>query len=405
MGIAKKTGKLYKGSGMSKDAYQQLLKQNTNIKSGSTDYSAVQQGIRNYMTQQQQSSQSETQRRQDVLANVDTSTVSGRIQQQAGMAGFDDPRSQDIIKGAQFGEAVIGPEGLGRMAESDTLKAMEAQAAELAKGFSSEEMLARQEKGIESIQGSTQAQSRAAQAALARAGVKGGAAGQQLANIAMSGVQARGNLERDLIIQNREAQLQGLQAQQGVYSQRTDLEKFNLSQAAKEKDIALQSGLGFAQMGANERGAELNRQAQISAAKASKQKSCFLGNTEVVMADGSVKRIEDLKLGDNTKGGIVYTLMMGLVTEIYDYNGVYVTGHHAVLDQGTWKRVKDTNAELVEGIFTVYNINTGDHRIFSNGIEFADFDETDMASEINDEKSLEELNANGNELLERGRGL
>lgn len=154
-------------------------------------------------------------------------------------------------------------------------------------------------------------------------------------------------------------------------------------------------------MGANERGAELNRQAQVRAAKASKQKSCFLSGTKIEMGDGSIKNIEDINLGDITKGGIVYTLLMGLVSEIYLYKGVYVTENHAVLEEGTWKRVKDTGAELVEGVFTVYNINTENHRIFSNGVEFADFDETDLGSGITDEQSLEELNEGSGEVLSR----
>jgi len=148
----------------------------------------------------------ETSRREGVLANVDKSTVSGRIQAQGGAAGFDDARTQDLIKGAQFGESVLGPDGLGRMGVDPAQAAIEAQAKELSQGYSSAESLARQEKGMEGIQGTTQAQSRAAQAQMARSGVKGQAAGFNLAQISASGVQARGNLERDLMIENRAAQ-------------------------------------------------------------------------------------------------------------------------------------------------------------------------------------------------------
>lgn len=346
----------------------------------------------------------ETAKRKETLANADTNTVSGRIQKQAGMEGFDDARTQDIVKGAQFGEAVLG-DGLGRLGESDTLNAMQAQAAELAKGFSSEEMLARQEKGIEGIQGSTMAQSRAAQAALARSGVKGAAAGTQLANIAMSGVEARGNLERDLMIANREAQMQGLGMQSNIFAQAESRQKFDLSQAAKEKDIALQAGLGFAQMGSTERAAELNRQAQVKAARASRQKSCFVEGTRVEMKDGTFKNIEDLAIGDLTKGGMIYSLNLGVALEVCKYENVLVTENHAVNHNGVWQRVGDVCEDRVEGFFKVYNFSTMDHRIYVEGIEFADFDETDKASSISDKESLEELNGNGNQILEGRRGL
>jgi len=326
------------------------------------------------------------------LGDADQSTVSGRVKAAYGAEGFDNKMAQDVIKGAQFGEAVIGPEGLGRLGESDTLKAMEAQSAELAKGFSSEEMQARKEKGIQEIQGSTAAQSRAAQAALARSGVKGAAAGQQLTNIAASGVEARGNLERDLMIADREAQMQGLGIQQGVFQTSQAREQFNLKQAAKEKDVALQAGLGFAQMGSVDRGAQANKQAQVAAAKASRPR-CFIEGTLIEMNDGSQKKIEDIELGDVVRGGIVYSLHSALVQEVYLYKGVVVSAKHAVLENGVWKRIEDTDAEKFEGVFPVYNLGTSEHRIFTQGIEFADFDETDKASEINDEESLEELNA------------
>jgi len=198
---------------------------------------------------------------------ADQSTVSGRIRKALG-GGITD-QDKDIIRGSQFGEAVLGKEGLGRIGRDETMEAMEAQAAELAKGFSSEEMLARKEKGIEGIQGSVASQSRAAQAALARSGVKGQAAGAQLGNIAMSGVQARGNLERDLMIANREAQIQGLDAQRGVHQEALANTKFDLSQAAKEKKMVLASGMGTAALGATERGAKLSADAAVAASKQS----------------------------------------------------------------------------------------------------------------------------------------
>jgi hypothetical protein len=339
-------------------------------------------------------------KRQADVASADVNTVSGRIKKAVGAEGLGDEKMQDVVKGAQFGEAVIG-EGLGRMGDDDTIKALEAQAAELAKGFSSEEMQARKEKGLEAITSGTQAQSRAAQAALARSGVKGQAAGSQLGQIALGGVQARGNLERDLIIANREAQMQGFQTQAELT---TGIRQFDISQAAKEKDIALQAGLGFAGLGATERGAKAATEAQVKAAKASKS-SCFIEGTEILMEDGSLKKIEDIMLADKLAGGgIVYSLFKSLVTEIYEYKNNLVTGGHAVLEEGKWIRVEDSvKAFKQEGIFAVYNLSNENHRIIVNGTEFADYDETDLGSKLNDKESLEALNGETKKISSPGR--
>lgn len=337
--------------------------------------------------------------------NIDTSTVSGRVKKAAGIN--PDQMQADIAKGAEFGEAVIGPEGLGRIGEDPTQQAMAAQAAELAKGFTSEEQLARKEKGLESITSGTQAQSRAAQAALARSGVKGQAAGAQLGQIALGGVAARGNLERDLIIANREAQVQGLQAQSGIHQQTLESQKFDISQAAKEKDIALQAGLGFAQLGSTERSAAAASQAQVKAAKAGKS-SCFIEGTKIKMANGKLKNIEDITLADFVeKGGVVYSVSKALISEIYNYNGIIVAGGHAVLEEDKWIRVEDSKQAIqCEGIFPVYNMSNENHRIVvEDGTVFADYDETDQCSNINDKESLEVLNGKGSKVLETGRGL
>jgi hypothetical protein len=338
--------------------------------------------------------------KQKELDAMEGKTVSERIKKKVGVSPT--ALQKDLVTGAEFGEAVVG-EGLGRLGTDATVQAMEAQAAELAKGFSSEEMQARKEKGLEAITSGTQAQSRAAQAALARSGVKGQAAGAQLGQIALGGVQARGNLERDLIIADREAQMQGFQAQADLV---TGVRQFDISQAAKEKDIALQAGLGFAGLGATERGAEAARLAQVQAAKASKSSGCFIEGTKILMEDGTSKNIENIKLGDRlAEGGIVYSLFQALVTEIYQYKNNLVTGGHAVLEDGKWIRIEDSvRAFKQEGIFAVYNLSNEDHRIISNnGIEFADYDETDLGSKINDKESLEVLNGEIKKVLGSGR--
>lgn len=162
----------------------------------------------------------------------------------------------DTEAGRKFGQQVLG-DGLGRTTES-TMQNLEG----FAKGMDSKSMLAAREKGMEGITSGVQSQQRALQASLARTGVKGSSAGAAQAGVLQSGIQARGNLERDLMLQNRDMQLQGTQAVQ-------EAERFDLSQAAKEKNILLQSGLGFAGLGAAERGAKLSADAQRAASAAS----------------------------------------------------------------------------------------------------------------------------------------
>jgi hypothetical protein len=345
----------------------------------------------------QEKKEAERLKQQQEIDALDDSSVSNRVRKALGPA-TDNPLSKDVSAGAAFGEAVVG-EGLGRIGEDPAIAAMEAQAQELAQGFSSQEMTARREAGIQNIQGATQAQMRQQQAALARSGVKGAAAGAQLGNIAMQGLQSRQNLERDLIIADRDAKSQGLaQASQMITGNR----QFDIAQAAKEKDIALQAGLGFGQMGSAERGAEAANKATVKAAKASKQ-SCFLMGTSVMMDDGSTKNIENIGLTDNLfRGGVTYSISSSLVSEIYKYDDIWVTGSHAVKENGKWIRVKDSAKSVkYDGVFHVFNLSNENHRIITdNGIEFADYDETDFGSNINDKESLEALNEIDSRVLE-----
>lgn len=341
------------------------------------------------------------------IATLDDSTVSNRVRKALGPSAGKDIAG-DVAKGSQFGEAVIGKEGLGRLGQDPAVAAMEAQAAELAKGFSSEENLARQEKGIEGIGGTAASQSRQLQASLARSGVKGQAAGFQLGGIAQSSVEARGNLERDLIIANQAAQVEGLGIQSGIVGMRQAQEQFDISQAAKEKDIALQSGLGFAQLGVAERGGSEAAAATIRAAEAGKQKSCFLHGTKIKMLDGSIKNIENIQVADFLeKGDVVYMVTQGLVSEIYEYGDIMVATGHAVLENGKWLRVENSKKSIKhEGIFPVYNLANENHRIVTEcGTIFADFDETDLGSNISNKDSLEALNGKGSKVLEGRRGV
>jgi len=107
--------------------------------------------------------------------------------------------------------------------------------------------------------------------------------------------------------------------------------------------------------------------------------------------------VQDLKIGDSIlEGGAIYFTGASFCSpdEIYYYNGVLMTGDHAVLD-GEWKRVKNSeNAKKVNFLEPqkVYFLSCEHHRIISHGNVFADFDEVDGGDSMSDEECLKILN-------------
>jgi hypothetical protein len=102
---------------------------------------------------------------------------------------------------------------------------------------------------------------------------------------------------------------------------------------------------------------------------------CFDPNTLIQMADGSNKKIKDIQLGDDTKGGEVTGVFQFKASdEIHDYKGVTVAGSHFVKEDGKFIMVKDSPlAVKIDKIPVVYSLDTTGRRIFINDIEFADY--------------------------------
>ena len=138
---------------------------------------------------------------------------------------------------------------------------------------------------------------------------------------------------------------------------------------------------------------------------------CFLAGTPITMADGSIKHIEDLVLGDTVKdGGLVDGLGSFLAEDIYDYQGIYVAGSHAVKENGEWKRVEDSDLgkPLNDGAtHIVYTLGCENKRIDINGITFTDYFETehqDMLIKMQDEFPFEDIDFGSyNEVYEKTR--
>jgi hypothetical protein len=330
----------------------------------------------------------------------------------------------DMEAGTRFGIGILGDEGLGRLEGREDIERLRGQYAEQLKaaqdraaqsvdigeerlgdiesrlraiadqGLSTQEAQAKRERAFQDIQRATQTQSRQAQALLSRAGVRGAVAGRQLLDIESQGAQRRSEISRDIFLESEAVRRQGLAnlAQFGV--QRSNLElgreaaeqrrqefassaltdqagfvsqvaTFDLGQAAKEKDILLQSGLGFAQIGQSER----SGQAQ-AAAVAAQRPACFLPGQHVEMEDGSTKAIENLKVGDIVKeGGKVLVVGHGEADEIFTHGSLRITGDHAIHDGKGWVQIKHLKQPkyFIKKPVKVYNLITENHKLIVEG--------------------------------------
>ena len=112
---------------------------------------------------------------------------------------------------------------------------------------------------------------------------------------------------------------------------------------------------------------------------------CFLPNTKVTMSDGTTKNIIDINLNDNISiGGRVFAHAKFLITDLYDYKGVKVSGSHMVNEDNKWLRVEESKLakSLGNKEHTVYTLGTDNRRILINNILFTDYFEVDEKKEL-----------------------
>jgi hypothetical protein len=284
----------------------------------------------------------------------------------------------DFKQGKELGKEILGEEGLGRIREQSQIQDVEQRMLEQAEGFSGAETTARRERELQRIQGSGQARERALQAQLARSGVKGGAAAEQLLASAGQGIQQRAQMERDLFLAGEDARRAGTQQ---LAQFQTGTTQFDIGQAAAEKNIMAQSGLSAAQIASAERSGERQALAAERGAAASARAQgggggllgsvfCFLPDTMIEMQDGSKKAIQTLKKGDMTLlGGAVESVRQELVADdIYEYKGTFATASHEVYENGVIVTLADSEHGRLAysgGTHIVYPLNT------ENGIYIA----------------------------------
>lgn len=125
---------------------------------------------------------------------------------------------------------------------------------------------------------------------------------------------------------------------------------------------------------------------------------CFHPDTLVLLPDVGHRRISDIALGDKTMGGEVLSIRWARASDMYSYDGILVTGKHAVFEDGAWKRVEDSvGGSYIPGEFEIISLITSDHRVFAVGkaskVKFADEIEVDGGDQMTNEQALAALNA------------
>ena len=106
---------------------------------------------------------------------------------------------------------------------------------------------------------------------------------------------------------------------------------------------------------------------------------CFAEDTKFYLNDGSLCNVQDIQPGDiMLEGGLVLCSHKGNgeIQDWYNYKGVEVSGYHFVLDEGTWKPIKDCEKAIpIDPYKYIYSVSN-EHNIMvsENGTVFNDFD-------------------------------
>lgn len=174
--------------------------------------------------------------------------------------------TKDMQKGKELGQEVIG-DGLGRLKEDENVMESRNRLNEMAQGQTSVQNLAQREQALENLQGAEQGQARSLLSSLSNAGLTGGAAGAQLADLTSNNLSNRRRMETQLAAQ------QDTFAQKAARDTATmdmSIGQFDLGQLAKEKNIDIQARLGYADLGSAERSGIRSAQAIERAAEMQK---------------------------------------------------------------------------------------------------------------------------------------
>lgn len=92
----------------------------------------------------------------------------------------------------------------------------------------------------------------------------------------------------------------------------------------------------------------------------------FAKGTRFLMANGRMKAVEEMEVGDQINGGSVTEVRCGVSDNQWCvFHGVHLTDDQFVFENGEWKRAKD--AARVKQILPYdrfYTLSTTNHRLF-----------------------------------------
>ena len=115
---------------------------------------------------------------------------------------------------------------------------------------------------------------------------------------------------------------------------------------------------------------------------------CFAKGTLITMQDGSKKPVEQIDIGDEVAvGGFVFAAGRFLIDNLYDYEGIKVSGTHMVNEDGVWTRVQDSKKAKFESDddVVVYIFGSENRRIVINDMLFTDY------FEVTEQEKLKEV--------------
>lgn len=174
-------------------------------------------------------------------------------------------READMAKGRARGQELFGEGALGRVQQdragevSDIIAQRKAQA----QGFTPDEQQSMRDNNMRSIQQNQAAALRAQQMNMARSGVRGAVASNQLGSM-QRGLQGQlADQERNLFLENINQRRQGLgaleQSTQGARADELARQQYNQAQMGREKAGQLSTEMGMAGLGAGERSAVMQQ--------------------------------------------------------------------------------------------------------------------------------------------------
>lgn len=120
--------------------------------------------------------------------------------------------------------------------------------------------------------------------------------------------------------------------------------------------------------------------------------SCFNIEAEILMENGSYKKIGEIQKGEKVAlGGEVKNISPKKDTELYQYDNLKTQGDQAVFESNMWVLVKNSKKAYPIGVepAIVCFIETDNHLIVTKGVIWAD-----LLGAANPDYELEVLNQN-----------